>query len=86
MGNIFILCSFVWINYKGLHDFEKRMIISKLLGGGCSPPPVATALRCMVKRACVATDGGYYSRSYIDLYLKYSVYNIYCYTKDKKKL
>ena len=30
------------LNDKGLHDFEKRMIISKLLGGGgCSPlaPP-----------------------------------------------
>ena len=29
-----------YLNDKGLHDFEKRMIISKLLGGGgggCSP-------------------------------------------------
>jgi hypothetical protein len=23
-----------YLNDKGLHDFEKRMIISKLLGGG----------------------------------------------------
>jgi hypothetical protein len=43
MGNTYYLHS----NDKGLHGFEKRMIISKLLGGGgCSPPapPVATAL------------------------------------------
>jgi hypothetical protein len=35
-----------YLNDKGLHDFEKRMIISKLLGGGLqSPAPlVATAL------------------------------------------
>ena len=50
---ILISCRKVWVipsffavchglNYKGLHDFEKRMIISKLLGGGL--PPVATAL------------------------------------------
>ena len=36
------------LNDKGLHDFEKRMIISKLLrgGGGLQPPAslVATAL------------------------------------------
>jgi hypothetical protein len=33
------------LNYKGLHDFEKRMIISKLLGGGgAAAPLVATAL------------------------------------------
>jgi hypothetical protein len=36
-----------YLNDKGLHDFEKRMIISKLLGGGLLQPPaplVATAL------------------------------------------
>jgi hypothetical protein len=27
------------LNDKGLHDFEKRMIISKLLGGGGLQPP-----------------------------------------------
>jgi hypothetical protein len=61
MGNIFILLQFVmdnvaayWrlitlIKLKGLHDFEKRMIISKLLGGGsCSPPP--PLLRLFVDR------------------------------------
>jgi hypothetical protein len=32
------------LNDKGLHDLEKRMIISKLLGGGAATPPVATAL------------------------------------------
>ena len=31
------------LNDKSQHDFEKKIIISKLLGG-CSPPPVATAL------------------------------------------
>ena len=36
MGNIFILCS---LSYdKGQHNFEKRMIISKLLGGGLLRP------------------------------------------------
>jgi hypothetical protein len=39
-----------YLNDKGLHDFEKRMIISKLLGGGGGgglqppAPPVAMAL------------------------------------------
>ena len=35
-----------YLNDKGLHDFEKRMIISELLGGGAAAPapPVATAL------------------------------------------
>jgi hypothetical protein len=27
-----------YLNDKGLHDFEKRMIISKLLGGGAAVP------------------------------------------------
>jgi hypothetical protein len=26
------------LNYKDLHDFEKRMIIRKLLGGGAAAP------------------------------------------------
>ena len=50
---ISISCRKVWVipsffavchrlNDKGLHDFEKRMIISKLLGGGgVQPPPPA---------------------------------------------
>ena len=35
-----------YLNDKGLHDFGKRMIISKLLGGGggAAAPSVATAL------------------------------------------
>jgi hypothetical protein len=40
MGNIFIFCSLSrshGLNDKGLHDFEKGMIISKLLGGGGGP-------------------------------------------------
>jgi hypothetical protein len=28
-----------YLNDKGLHDFGKRMIISKLLGGGGLSPP-----------------------------------------------
>jgi hypothetical protein len=28
-----------YLNDKGLHDFEKRMIISKLLGGGGAAAP-----------------------------------------------
>jgi hypothetical protein len=28
-----------YLNDKGLHDFGKRMIISKLLGGAAAPPP-----------------------------------------------
>jgi hypothetical protein len=47
MGNISFFSVCHGLNDKGLHDFEKRMIISKLLrgGGACSPPPVATALK-----------------------------------------
>jgi hypothetical protein len=45
ISSFFAVCH--GLNDKGLHDFEKRMIISKLLGGGWAaapPPPVATAL------------------------------------------
>jgi hypothetical protein len=40
ISSFFAVCH--GLNDKGLHDFEKKMTISKLLGGGCSapgPPP-----------------------------------------------
>ena len=42
MGNISFFAVCHGLNDKGLHDFEKRMIISKLLrgvGGGAAAPP-----------------------------------------------
>ena len=42
MSSFFAVCH--GLNDKCLHDFEKRMIISKLLGGGAAALPVATAL------------------------------------------
>ena len=47
MYSLFIYL-YIYLNDKGLHDFEKRMIISKLLGGCSPPPPVATALYLQV--------------------------------------
>ena len=45
ISSFFAVCHGL-LNDKGLHDFEKRMIISKLLGDGLQPPapPVATGL------------------------------------------
>jgi hypothetical protein len=38
ISSFFAVCHGL-LNDKDLHDFEKRMIISKLLGDGLQPPP-----------------------------------------------
>ena len=41
MVEIVIILNVYYLNDKGLHDFEKRMIISELFGGLQHPQPPA---------------------------------------------